>query len=720
MSRVNGFFGHVQKNHARSLTMFMGFMVALHITVAAILSIPFPFWPDFPAVFDNPLGYIREAGLIVTIFNTALFALFYFANTFIIRLSTGYKPLPYEANPRLHRITEELAMLAGIPTPQLEYMPVPALNSFASGLTQKTAHIIVTQGLLEALDDEELSAVIAHEIAHIKHGDMHMMTVASAATDSVKFINTLNPMRFSWLKNFPIFIIILLAPLIIPLGILAVFYSFIMQVALLVANTTRYVISSSREFIADAEAVRLTHNPAALASALSKIHGRSNLYHMDTMAEAMMIDGPASGKNASHPPMEDRIQVLAELSGSMIHGAGQRKDTRARSLQANHGSAYGGSSSFGQVPSSFSQGFAPVARMHAGNVRNYIPDSPDYAPHQGATFKKRESASILDRMIEDNDGEYGLDQSARYVVIALLVIFLGHGYLQKTKPKDPPRKSAYIKPVLKLTPAFATLDLDGRGLHTNRVSGNSSSVYFNSLNDGVRRKTGWIDAREGFLFFDKNKNKQMDGLKELVSIPYEKAANSSYLAALRPLDSNKNGVINKHDRSFKNIMIWRDLNQNGTFEDKEAFSLDDYGITRIETKGEIMTGPNGRTVASGAKLYSRSQFTYDRSLVKNRGRTVTVTSIKDGQIKVKTQLSPQSKTSSVFMTSFETDLTRYMMADGELVVKALENGAETSKHKPALVKSDPSKSTVKVTPKAAPEKRQFVTKKIPAPALRRP
>jgi len=86
-------------------------------------------------------------------------------------------------------------MLAGIPTPQLEYMPVPALNSFASGLTQKTAHIIVTQGLLEALDDEELRAVIAHEIAHIKHGDMHMMTVASAATDSVKFINTLNPMR---------------------------------------------------------------------------------------------------------------------------------------------------------------------------------------------------------------------------------------------------------------------------------------------------------------------------------------------------------------------------------------------------------------------------------------------------------------------------------------------------------------------------------------------
>jgi len=679
MSRVNGFFGHVQKNHVRSLTMFMGFMVALHITVAAILSIPFPFWPDFPAVFDDPLGYIRKAGLIVTIFNTALFALFYFANTFIIRLSTGYKPLPYEANPRLHRITEELAMLAGIPTPQLEYMPVPALNSFASGLTQKTAHIIVTQGLLEALDDEELSAVIAHEIAHIKHGDMHMMTVASAATDSVKFINTLNPMRLSWLKNFPIFIIILLAPLIVPLGILAVFYSFIMQVALLVANTTRYVISSSREFIADAEAVRLTHNPAALASALAKIHGRSNLYHMDTMADAMMIDGPASGKNASHPPMEDRIQVLAELSGSMIHGAGQRKDTRARSLQANHGSAYGGSSSFGQAPSSFSQGFAPVARMHAGNIRNYIPDSPDYAPHQGATFKKRESASILDRMIEDNDGEYGLDKSTRYVVIALLVIFLGHGYLQKTKPKDRWQSLAHNNPIVEQSPAFLAIALNRKRIHTERLS--RSDRYFEAHSDNKKYRTGWINPDEGFLFHDKNHNERMDGPHELLSLPYKQARKTYDMVPLKPYDSNGDGIVNKLDRNFRSLKIWKDSDGDATFDKDEVFKLKDYGITALAVDSNPFPKSKGITMGSGAKILSRSHYTLHPTWTEKGNYKRTH--------------------GNIFLVSFETDLSSYIVVKED-------------------AKPNPSQSTVEITPKAAPEKRQLVTKKMPAPALRRP
>ena len=185
MQPVNGFFGHIQKNHARSLIMFMGFMLSMHITVATIMSIPFPFWRHIPAVFDDPIGYVQTMGLMVTALNFIIFVLFYFGQTFLLKWTIGFEPLTLNNNPRLHNITQNLATMAGIPMPQLDYIPTPALNSFASGLSKHKAHIIVTQGLLDALDDDELAAVIAHEIAHIKNGDMHMMAVANAAIGSI-------------------------------------------------------------------------------------------------------------------------------------------------------------------------------------------------------------------------------------------------------------------------------------------------------------------------------------------------------------------------------------------------------------------------------------------------------------------------------------------------------------------------------------------------------
>ena len=61
--RVNGFFGHIQQNHFRSMVMFSGFMLSMHIAIATILSIPFPFWRDIPAVFDDPIGYVKTMWL---------------------------------------------------------------------------------------------------------------------------------------------------------------------------------------------------------------------------------------------------------------------------------------------------------------------------------------------------------------------------------------------------------------------------------------------------------------------------------------------------------------------------------------------------------------------------------------------------------------------------------------------------------------------------------
>ncbi len=658
MLPVNGFFGHIQKNHAKSMIMFMGFMVSMHITVATILSIPFPFWNHLPTIFDDPIAYVQTMGVTVSAGILFVFILFYFGHTHFLKHTIGYRPLTAASSPRLHSVTEELSILAGIPTPQLDYIPTPSLNSFASGLTKGSAHIIITQGLLDALDDEELKAVIAHEIAHIKNGDMHMMAVANAAIGSIKLVNFLNPMKFSFVKRIPPIGLIIGLPILLPVLILVIFYSFIMQLTSLIANATRLLISSSREYIADAEAVRLTHNPAALVSALSKIHGRSGLHSNNTIANAMMIDGPTTGKDASHPTIESRISKLATLSGSMIHGAGIRKDTRRQSLSQHGGNAYGSGhyGASGAGATSFSNGFAPVSRMTQSNVRSYIPDSPDYADYQGKTFKTAEPTGILDRVTLENDGEFGLDRNARWAIIGVLCILVPVMHYNKSQRKQAKLQranSTYVQPVIEQSPVFVALDLKDRGVHTKRL--NMNSPYFDFKGQGRRHKTGWLESSSGFLFHDKNRNGQMDGIHELVTADLERSQKSRNLVPLLQFDSNRNGVVNQRDAEFSRLKVWRDFGGDGVFENNEAFTLKSLGITELNVAATDFKKPDGITVASGAKLIKKGNFSRELS---------------DKQKMIRQHVT-EGSFDSIILVSFETDLTRYKKFNGEVVTERL-------------------------------------------------
>ena len=650
MQPVNGFFGHIQKNHARSLIMFMGFMLSMHITVATIMSIPFPFWRHIPAVFDDPIGYVQTMGLMVTALNFIIFVLFYFGQTFLLKWTIGFEPLTLNNNPRLHNITQNLATMAGIPMPQLDYIPTPALNSFASGLSKHNAHIIVTQGLLDALDDDELAAVIAHEIAHIKNGDMHMMAVANAAIGSIKSVNFINPMKFTFFKRIPPIGFILGFPILFPVFILVIFYSFIMQLTSLIASATKYVISSSREYIADAEAVRLTHNPAALVSALSKIHGRSNLHCNNTIANAMMIDGPTTGKDASHPPIQIRMEKLAQLSGSMIHGTGMRRDTRQRSLASHNGNAYA-PVPYGQGASSapsFAQGFGRVAPITRSNIRDYIPASADYAAYQGKTFKTEEPESLFDRISLGDDGEFGLDQPVRWAIIAVLSVYLANKFYHKAKT-PPTAVPQHIETVFDYTPAFVTFDLKSDGLVT--ISQPTSKVFMDVHNHGKKYNIGWVGPGEGILFHDANQNKHMDGFSELVTFEYGRAKIAKSFEMLRKFDSNHDGVITRKDTDFPNLMLWRDRGIDGKYEPNEGSSLSELGITSLVLRATQFETSEGRTLDTKTKLIRKGRYVHDVDRVSKPIRDMA-----GGRI---------------YMTSFETDMTQYKTADGKLVKQPL-------------------------------------------------
>ena len=227
-------------------------------------------------------------------------------------------------------MVETHAIAAGLPFPKVAIIETSARNAFACGLSASSAVVVATRGLLEALDDDELSAVVAHEIAHIRNGDIRLIAAANVLLGNLIALQRRNPLRIeSWRQ-------ILLALICPPLLMLFLLGGVVNTLALFIARLSRLLVSSAREFVADAEAVRLTHNPAALISALRRIEGRSSVAGIDPQADAMMIDGATEGSFATHPTISERVEVLMRLSGEMAQVTSARRDTRS-SAQQNAG-----------------------------------------------------------------------------------------------------------------------------------------------------------------------------------------------------------------------------------------------------------------------------------------------------------------------------------------------------------------------------------------------
>ncbi len=200
--------------------------------------------------------------------------------------------------------------------PRLKILETDALNAFASGLRADGVGITVTRGLLDALDDRELEAVLAHELTHIRNDDVRLMMTAVIVVGLVSFVGELvfrnvrapassGPSPSGRKKGGGAVPAILVALAVI-------------GVAWLLSQVVRFSLSRSREFLADAGAVELTKDPDALISALTKIAGRGELPGVPSGIMEMCVDNPSSGFAdlfASHPPIEDRIEALVRHAG---------------------------------------------------------------------------------------------------------------------------------------------------------------------------------------------------------------------------------------------------------------------------------------------------------------------------------------------------------------------------------------------------------------------
>ncbi len=336
MLRVHGFYGHVRQNDLRSVAMFAGFLVAFQLVTAMALALPLLFIDSRHSPLLGPLGYLARYGPFVLAAGVGLFLLRFTRHVSTVRATVDFAFVDRRAEPRLVNIVEQQAIAAGLPLPRVGIIESDARNAFACGLTAASSVVVATRGLVEALDDDELAAVVAHEIAHIRNGDIRLMAAANVLMENLAFVQRRNLLRVEgWGR-------ILLVVLMPPLLVLVLLAGFVVTVAFTLARLSRLLIASSREFVADAEAVRMTHDPGALISALRAIEGRSLVPGLPPQADAMMIDGAAVGAHASHPTIAERIEALTRLAGAMATDPRPRRDTRPLAqVMAHRPTAFG-------------------------------------------------------------------------------------------------------------------------------------------------------------------------------------------------------------------------------------------------------------------------------------------------------------------------------------------------------------------------------------------
>ena len=246
------------------------------------------------------------------------FVIAWFANTAIIRSATGARSLERKENKRVYNLVENLCMTKGMSMPKINLIEDDSLNAFASGVNNRTYTVSLSRGIIDRLDDEELEAVIAHELTHIRNRDVRLLIVSIVFVGIFAMLTqiALRTLRYAPVrsnnnkKGNGTIVIILIALLVAAIG-----YFF--------ASLMRFAISRNREYMADAGSAEMTRRPYALASALRKISGDPAIEAVtrDDVAQ-LFIEHPRkknqlfsgiSGLFATHPPIEKRIAILEQF-----------------------------------------------------------------------------------------------------------------------------------------------------------------------------------------------------------------------------------------------------------------------------------------------------------------------------------------------------------------------------------------------------------------------
>lgn len=324
MFKTYGLYSHIQSNRLRSMFLLAGF-VALLLALMFSFALLFEAFQSSYEPFDVILGRAKrdfmESWPMGFIAAGVWFVIAWLFHQRMIDYATGARAVSRAESPRLYNLLENLCISRGVPIPALQVIDSDALNAYASGLKEGEYKVCVTTGLLTALTDAEIEAVLAHELTHIRNRDVQLMVVAVIFAGIFAFVADLMIRRWDFPFGF--------SPhrppqrednrresgaglaVMIALAIIALSWG----VSLLI----RFALSRSREYLADAGSVELTKNPDAMISALRKIEAHGAIPTMPSRMHAFFIESPArvqeSGWLSTHPTVDERVRALVNFAG---------------------------------------------------------------------------------------------------------------------------------------------------------------------------------------------------------------------------------------------------------------------------------------------------------------------------------------------------------------------------------------------------------------------
>ncbi|MCR6643077.1 MAG: M48 family metallopeptidase [Terricaulis sp.] len=330
---------HIWNNNWKSVLLMAGFPILLILLLYAL----FLLFAGFSGVSVGPdpvAGpFIWAADALAQSWPFAVagailwFGIAYVSYQGIIDAATGARRVERSAEPKLYNLLENLCISRGITMPALRIMETDALNAFATGLHKGQYSITVTRGLMNTLNDQEIEAVLAHELTHIRNSDVRLLVISVVFVGIFSFVGEMafRSLRFGGASRSSSggsssrssssggrsdgggAIIAILAALVI------------IAIAYALAIVIRFALSRRREYLADAGAVELTKNPDAMISALQKISGNAAVDAPSEVRE-MFIENPHSefaSLFATHPPIAKRIKALAQYAGGRVEAPGK-------------------------------------------------------------------------------------------------------------------------------------------------------------------------------------------------------------------------------------------------------------------------------------------------------------------------------------------------------------------------------------------------------------
>src|SRR5438128_1236681 len=337
-----GLYTHIASNKFRSMLLLAGLFLLIYVLVFAGALVA-----EVLMRGDKSVDYylMRASRDLIAAFPYATgpaalwIVIAYFFHQNMIDAVPGGESVTRQQQPRLYNLLENLCISRGIPMPKLKVMDSPALNAFAAGLNRRQYSITVTTGLLQALNDQEIEAVLGHELTHIRNGDVQLMVVAVIIAGVVGFFGELFFRMFtnlSWNSSGgssssssssssdrdskggggAIIAIIIAVALIL--------------LAWLLSQVVKLALSRSRELLADAGSVELTKNPDAMITALRKIENRGELPGATSAVMELCVDNPREGFAdlfATHPSVDARVKALVQFAGGHDPGPMALPDT---------------------------------------------------------------------------------------------------------------------------------------------------------------------------------------------------------------------------------------------------------------------------------------------------------------------------------------------------------------------------------------------------------